>query len=549
LKSPDAPIKLIGEAKTLMLQAQAMKGRAFGIWLAWLVLLPANALGDGGFFPATAFERVQIPDQRALIHFADGKETLVIDTAFKGGGTNFAWIIPVPSLPTVETATTGLFSTLQIIFQPRIVHDVLRFYRFVIFVGFLMAYGLWKVRRGESPVGMLMVVALLAILASLLLPALGTSSTNTFSGVNVIERKRVGVYETATLLSRDGEAVFHWLKQNGFVAPTNSVPAIRTYAQEGWYFVASKIRMDASLPDGAKPQPLTLIFTTDRPVYPLRLTGVNNESCRIELYVFGPSRAELPHFKVERCAAPSYPDSSASSNWRLKELRIRHPLLRRLVDGSPVATKLVGQLSHHQMQDDAYVVWTPLKEKRLTRYSGHGAAVVAANFTLPLLMVGMLGLLGSCWVREGEPIRAKQMSRVSGVIVLTAVAGWGIIYVCLPKTRVVVSRMPAIRMSGLHRYVIPKALERQGAGRVAAEGGKPKLNAGWVRQQLAETSDFRKGLGNSSQTNLISGELWREEDSPGNYTIRETPAGVDYVWYDIEGAENVVPLCREEETK
>jgi hypothetical protein len=45
----------------------------------------------------------------------------VIDTAFKGSGTNFAWIIPVPSVPTVEPATTGLFSTLQIIFQPKIV--------------------------------------------------------------------------------------------------------------------------------------------------------------------------------------------------------------------------------------------------------------------------------------------------------------------------------------------------------------------------------------------------------------------------------------------
>jgi len=60
------------------------------------------------------------PDQRALIHFADGKSA-GDDTAFKGDGTNFAWIIPVPPCSRVEPATTGLFSTLQMIFQPKIV--------------------------------------------------------------------------------------------------------------------------------------------------------------------------------------------------------------------------------------------------------------------------------------------------------------------------------------------------------------------------------------------------------------------------------------------
>jgi len=123
---------------------------------------------------------------------------------------------------------------------------------------------------------MLLIVALFAILSSLLLPALGTTASASLSGdqVSVLQRKTVGVYETATLSSRDGQAVFDWLNQNGFVAPTNFIPAIRAYAQEGWYFVASKIRLDASLPEGAKPHPLMLTFKTDHPVYPLRLTGI-----------------------------------------------------------------------------------------------------------------------------------------------------------------------------------------------------------------------------------------------------------------------------------
>ena len=373
----------------------------------------------------------------------------------------------------------------------------------------------------------------------------GTASVS-MSGdqVNVLQRKTVGVYETVTLSSRDGQAVFDWLNQNGFVAPTNFIPAIRAYAQEGWYFVASKIRLDASLPEAARPHPLMLTFKTDHPVYPLRLTGINNDSCRIELYVFGPGRAQIPHFEVERCAKPSYPRGKELFAWRLKELRIRHPLFRKLVDGSPVATKLTGQLSSRQMQEDAYIAWTPFREKQLTRYSEQGAAVTAANVAVPVLMIGLLGLLCGYWAREREPVLAKQSYKVSGAIILAALACWVAINLCLPKVTVVVSRHPGMRMNLLHKDEIPYELENFQTYETARIGDTFKPDAAWVRQQLAVTSEFRRGLESSYQTNLFSGQLWMEEDSPGNYTVRESTNGVEYVWYDLEGGEHIVPLFK-----
>jgi len=79
--------------------------------------------------PSVAYPAaVTIPDQRALICFSNGIERLVIETRFAGAGTNLAWVVPLPSPPVVEEATTGLFPTLQYLFRPEIVHNPTRYY-------------------------------------------------------------------------------------------------------------------------------------------------------------------------------------------------------------------------------------------------------------------------------------------------------------------------------------------------------------------------------------------------------------------------------------
>lgn len=519
---------------------RGMKCRVWAV-IAMCFLIPLCAVGDGGFIPQTAFEKVLIPDQRALIHFASGKETLVIDTAFKGSGTNFAWIIPVPSVPVIEPASKGLFSTLHLLFQPKIVHDVFGFFWLEIIIGAVIGYVTWRTRQGHSAIGALVIVGLIALLSSMLLPSLGYAPVSASGDrVQILARKQVGVYDTVTLKSSDGRAVMDWLRQNDFAVRTNFASAIRAYAEEGWYFVASRIRLGALMQDSANAHPLMLKFHTEQAVYPLRLTGIDNEPCRIELFVFGSGRAELPNFTVERCALPVYPDTNAPSAWRVRGLRIRQPLLRSIVDGSPVATKAVGTLDSKQMQKDAYISWVSPEIKQQTRYSEHGAAIVAANWAVPALVIGLLGMLVSSWAAETSSARAKTLRKVSFGFLIGAALVWGAVFLVLPKTRVVVSRMPGLRMQSLHRSVHSELLKQIGAAE--QRDGRGKVHASWIRQQLAESAAFRKQLPGSLQTNLITGELWREEDSPGNCVIRQISNEVQYVWYDIEGYQNVLPL-------
>ena len=250
-------------------------------------------------------------------------------------------------------------------------------------------------------------------------------------------------------------------------------------------------------------------------------------------YVFGPSQAQLPNFKVERCASPSYPNVKEPAR-RIDGVRVRHPLLRSLVAGSPTATKLVGTLTSRQMQADGYITWSPAEEKRLTRYSRHGAAVLAANISVPLLMTSLLALLWSFWDAEKQPRRAK----LSFLLLVSGLLCGGTVYACLPKADVVVSRMPAARMSYLH-WDVSRAL----AKKIAEEQNNGKqVDARWVSRQLAEGSDFRRQWSEGFQTNLFTGRPYQNEDSPGNYTIRQTTNDLDYVWYDLEGAENVFLL-------
>jgi hypothetical protein len=141
----------------------------------------------------------------------------------------------------------------------------------------------------------------------------------------------------------------------------------------------------------AQVHPLALKFKTERPVYPLRLTSIGNSACRVDLYVFGPGRASAAGFAVERCAIPSYPVETNRNLYRsLQGIPVQHPMLRRLVDQSPVATKLTARLSQDQMQKDAYLSWSATKEKQLTLYSTHAALVTAANAAVSLLVLALL---------------------------------------------------------------------------------------------------------------------------------------------------------------
>ena len=485
-----------------------------------LFCLPPAALADGMVIPTIAFPaKVTIPDQRALIHFTNGVERLVIETRFTGAGTNFAWVVPFPSPPVIEEATTGLFPTLQYLFRPEIVHDVPRYYIGILLVlGFV--YLLW---RGSQSVWNAFVAAtfilLLLFLAAMLLPALAKAKKGAMSSpssqqtVSLLDRKLVGIFETVTLTSRDSRALENWLRDNGFAIAHDAKPVIEEYLKDGWVFVAAKVHRDDAKPDISTPHPLSFTFKTDKPVYPMRLTGLNSQSLSVDLYVFGNTRATAPHFKMESCTRE----------------KLAHPLLRRWIGDSAVATKLTATLSSADMRRDVWLDQSPFVFEQKNRlFSRHGALTTALNWGAGVFAAGLVVVCLLAFASEMH--KAKLPWRI-GIVTLASFLLVGLVYLSLPKIEVKLAR-------GRFYY---QTKEEMLALRIALGDSDwhttAEIRAGFQKFISNPTNAAEYGLKNWDN-NLVGGQF-REEDSPGNYLLREINHQLQIVTFNRDGAEEV----------
>ena len=434
-----------------------------------ILLVPLPTIADGTVVPEIAYPVITIPDQRALVRFENGIEQLVIETSFTGSGTNFAWIVPLPSVPEIEAAPIDLFARLQSATQPALVHDIARYYLVFLIAGVSFHLARRAVLNESTLVEDLPLCFAAAILAGVAMKsftvagvvlvfsvllrsmqnkhALGAvaffyltflggfmvfqtfplfQTMGTLEGpdgadsqVTVLGRKSVGVYDTATISAKNADALFAWLSDNGFASDRKFQPAIEKYIEENWVFVGAKVRRDSVALDKSSPTPLAFTFKTERPVYPLRLTGIGNPSCAIDLYVFGPSRAKLPHFKVELC----------------EENKKRHvgAGFQPWAGNAPVLTRLAGDLNSSSMKEDAYFKWVPFSAKQKRLFSSSAALNIGLNIAAAMGALGwaLISLSDGSWgFTEADSRRWYVI--LSGV----ALAIGGVVFLLLPKTEI-----------------------------------------------------------------------------------------------------------------
>lgn len=425
-----------------------------------IAILPAIAIADGKIYPRGVAVSPPIPDQQAIIAWdaATSTQTLAIETRFGAvpaatvtpaadarGDSPYAWIVPLPgpAAPRISAATPGLFPTVRTIFRPRVYDSIPDMLAPLIFLTAMLLLGTWVSMRGggsklSSLVSVLLVLLGFTCIGGLLLPTLGTarsSAGGAAPGVNVLSREIVGSYDISVIgadaaagVSPD-IALAAWFKENGFQQPASALPVLADYAARSWVFAAVKLRPDAAANSAAylTPHPLIFTFKAAAPVYPMRLTGIDNGPLTLDLYVFGQARASTPGLSEIRCDRCEFGERTGNyGGWRAAGvIGIGHPVLKDIVHTRPVATKLSGTLTPAMQLADMPITWSAFERSGEVMHSPHAArwlGVRVAFVVLPVAIV-VLVIVGAVRGVDGRFV-FRQLWWVGVIAVLAGIGAW-----------------------------------------------------------------------------------------------------------------------------
>jgi len=263
------------------------------------VLSVATALADGGYFQLLEFVgTARSVDQRAVIVYEEGVETLLLQTRYEGDPGDFAWVIPTPGLVSRAEVAEGdetVFDVLENLTAPRAyVHDH-------------GGGGCWY---GCASGG-------------------GAGDGGTYNAVNVWDQFSVGGYDVSVLSAEDSAELATWLTDNGYKVPVSAGETIAHYTDKAWYFVAVKVHQ-AEESGGAgggraRMQPLRISFATQTPIYPMRISSVSTrEQVGVQLYTLAPHRMRGTNYTTGpvRLERTFDPDTEAFDDYYESQLRL-----------------------------------------------------------------------------------------------------------------------------------------------------------------------------------------------------------------------------------
>ena len=219
---------------------------------------------DGGFFPVVIEQmgnNAESPNQRAIIIYNGNMETMIVQVKFSGNTNDFAWVVPVASVPeenSIQLESDSIFTQLHDLTQP----TVYRYNSAILGGGGERGYDNGK--------------ALEEINSAL---------------VQVWQNASVGPYEVNIISGNSTQALKNWLNDNGYNYAQASDDILDFYIQKEWYFMATKVIVeDQSAAKNSTYQAglpaIKVSFSTEKPVFPLRISEISSaKNNEIEIYV------------------------------------------------------------------------------------------------------------------------------------------------------------------------------------------------------------------------------------------------------------------------
>jgi hypothetical protein len=287
---------------------------------AWMCLigfsLAPDVSADGGLIP-TPGEPVYETAQYGLIGFdpRDSTEVLILRAQFRGRTKDFAWIVPIPNLPTLTVEDDQTFiECLQLtapIYRSR---DI----------------GCDR-RAGEGEYR-------------------PTGGDNVF----IHDVGTLGVYSTMIVSATDASTLTDSLAAWGYVTEENRGDvenALAFYIAKRWFFVALKTDENGGGGEYEGSEwygplaPIRFTFRSVEAVYPLRISRVSAAAVTpLRLFVFAPHRRIAPPARVEFAKRISAEE--------VETLRDSFPRLAEFLIPGNFVTRLECDLAPGDMTDD-----------------------------------------------------------------------------------------------------------------------------------------------------------------------------------------------------
>ncbi len=201
-----------------------------------LASLPGVGLACGGFFCSSAPVDQQA-ERIIFVQESEGTVTSYVEIQYQGEADDFAWVVPVPEAPELDTWHGLAFNALDLVTQPQ----------------FRWNGGCFDAAaEGDADGG-------------------GRENAPPPGAVDVLQQERVGPFDTVVVQSEDPRALVEWLRVNGYRILPAMEPFIALYTAEGMAFLAMKLAPG----EGTEAiEPIKMTYRAAGPAVPLRLTAV-----------------------------------------------------------------------------------------------------------------------------------------------------------------------------------------------------------------------------------------------------------------------------------
>lgn len=293
------------------------------IFMAVIILFRSEYLLADGFmllpsitYGYTGKEKVSSDAQKALIVWHEGEETLHIQSSYSGPASDLAWVIPIPSRPTVKRSSWSLFKQAEEATRPRITVE-----KGVIFPGF---------KFGCSA------------------PAVEVMKETLPTGVRQLESLDIRELHIDIVQASDSGGFLRWLRNHEYAVDEKAKPILQRYIEANFYFIVTKINKSSTWAKrkGVTEKvsggltPLAIMFATKNPFYPLAISAISSApENELLLLTAAPHRLEPVEYS---CTTLSHEDIEKTIAPKLRE--IGNVLSTTLVDFAPAIKAALNRL-------------------------------------------------------------------------------------------------------------------------------------------------------------------------------------------------------------